>query len=1681
MFGMSLLQNLSTRPPTPPKEPEVALPPEIDNAIDEALEFLGSEFGTPVGEDTANATLDTPSQTPSSSAELANRGSRSESGHKKVNFTPFVQWDFHNPPIHPPTAISIPVKPLAPSKDRKVSKSILKPFRQAVMNSMASIPYDSLSSMLQSAIVKLSGDDVAARSEAYNTCFSTLQNLDSCPNSDILIEHSTTFLRFIRRDMEPRPNPTPQELKLPVAAIKFLVSLVRIPEVSAEFENEEIIPIVDMSIATLFTATAAKMLLTHHLFFLYQQKFGPRIITPDRANKLITAMIVIHDKISGNGVRAYRLLIYRRLMDQCPHIMRHRVGDWIVNLFTTMICNKKELRDQAIELGILTSIRFGGNADTSRLVFELLDKEFEGKTFSYHAIERLQAFLKHKDPTAPRVWAVTVLFLRGRFDKGEKHWAWFKPWIHLATDCVNSPDRTIKMETNMAWNRLIFAVMPESKTMPAVQGMLKAPVVANLMKERDFVKGVGRTVMSTYFCLLYYSLRPTPRFEQLDHYWDDYVASVLSEFGPKSPDNFFYGCSILQSLFRLKKVWNENRANEEPPLFDVDELPSIEPRWIRSRLSKILNLLTPFLVNRSAWDPVDDERMDGSFEHDQVDSLGMTTWIAVMDAVREAGLKEITVSLDLKNAIASVVNSLHQIAQAFRDFDKGDFHANKAFSALVDCAMEKLGPSHFTERLLLRTNSSGFEVAPTPSSRAQVEGTVLSPMAHLFILQVSMASDRLSLSVNADLLRTTVTRCFHSLATRQHKLDFLGDLAESLETLRSESSIRQDVLDEMVDLFIELCEETVTASAVQLVSQPLSTGHVLALVRILSHTVPFIEAKRLPRILYAHAVKAARGISGDAGVLLAVTEPQSRHITNWIAQNSPEKCERLLVYATLIVDNDTRPRLGAVERARRTMYGGVSPISERQQNPDLAHTNIWGLVDAALLYGYAHIGLSSDMVVAYSKFLEAIRRHIARSARSFHALVRFAQDGFACLLLDEKRNIKDASKLPDGSRVLGSILSLWQDITEKYRTDFQATSPSPDWLESVERLVLAGLNSPRESIANVSVLLWNDIVELSSTRNLNISFPSSLIKAAKRLRTISDVHLPAAFITEETETATTPRTLITFSDYGSQHSQSPIAVRPLGPARNHNRLSPMPKQTTKKMVSPQPNLTPRRKFRHEDSQIQFEPIPSSSPMRADETQNLTEHQKEVAERQKADSEAMFRDIQPSTPLVINSDVVVVSSDSESDDGEMLHPATPEIGPVHDGVDDDVPSSPIAASVTRRQHRSSSTTKSPRGLQIPSSPPEKAAEKEVPLSIGSELDDESDLFQSIASGSLQQQPTVPEDIQDVEMTSAVNEIEDKATVVPSLAEAEPLDIEMGNNGNQSPSALSSDDLPSSQLVAELLASQSSPQRPVVVEVINGPVATRQTTIPELHNSLPTQVLLKTITTLDDAFPNGPPETQINSSFEGSATTGTDRSQQSLTSSTSASQSTQTKRGPGRPRKRQPSNRHSMSDITPEPPVTNAVPEAVVPKTIIPETGASVPSIELSLIQDSEEQQLDTQQPRLRTPSAKLLASRESSYDSSSKERLTRKSASQDSSPQKRQKIMDGKAMAVAPMADETVLPDETGAVDQAEGSQRVIATPTSIVERLKALIAEGSTISWGLDDQRTLNDLGFEVLAMARGR
>ena len=360
-------------------------------------------------------------------------------------------------------------------------------------------------------------------------------------------------------------------------------------------------------------------------------------------------------------------------------------------------------------------------------------------------------------------------------------------------------------------------------------------------------------------------------------------------------------------------------------------------------------------------------------------------------------------------------------------------------------------------------------------------------------------------------------------------------------------------------------------------------------------------------------------------------------------------------------------------------------------------------------------------------------------------------------------------------------MKLWSCIANKLQDIANFDSAT---LARLEQTLNAGLTSRHRTIVSHSILLWNGTFGKAK----GFEYPQELRKILSKLSCIAEISLPGILASEDSEHveigafdfADTPsdleevgspmRSVSSVLKSSARPSALPVHARN-DPAEYPRRLIPKPllKIGEKRQQKMTPTKTPPR-LRHDDSQIQFAAIQSSSPISpAFDSQLLTARQKEVRERQNKETSAMFSDIrsspktrpfqtrdQESAPGVLDRSRVNLPTSPKSNPPVVPHSAPiepllsssptpctrrtanekaapaaiPAVDANHHGEDsslEDIPSSPPVP-LPRRQYLSKQTAPPSVFKGTRSSPLKQTRDRESPLllrrSLSSSIDKSS---------------------------------------------------------------------------------------------------------------------------------------------------------------------------------------------------------------------------------------------------------------------------------------------------------------------------------------------------------------------
>ncbi|KAF4312841.1 hypothetical protein GTA08_BOTSDO11929 [Botryosphaeria dothidea] len=706
--SLTVFDDLPLRPPTPPRE--------ADKYIDEALQFLSDSFE--VEEATGNAPanpepafVNTPPQhSPASSAEQANGSSR----RKRVDFSPWTAYHSVNDPATSRRGLpGSPLRPLPQPRDPRTLKSILKAHEPPVTQPSTPNPghhsnmSDDFATMLGGLLKQLDGKSRLHKLDTYMALLNILKTYDGKPDTKALVGKMELMAIYIQRDMRATNSQTGGlDVQLALQALKLLVALMEISPVAARIPDGFRTFFLDKAIETFSDATAPKQWVNHVLHAFYQQRFV-RMMNADRANRAITALKDIEDRVSGNNVIICRMLAYQTLLNQQQSVMVSRSSDWIQHVFHGLLSSNKDIRMRAIELSTVAGITVGDLAQISRVTMETLAKEIEeGKNYGDYFTDRLTEMLSNGETAqhVPHIWAAVSLLLRNRRRKLEG-WKLLRRWLQVFQKCVNSSNKEVAIQANCAWNRFVYTLKPDHTTSQAFRHLLRQAIVAQFDRkgsDKD-AQRMKRSAFSSYCNLLYYSLPPTAPIEQLDLYWQEFVVEVLPCIIRKERKGSTMACKVLTALFKRNqaKLWKENLAVESP-MISLENIMALDPRWTRQRLR---NVLPPFelCLASAPWtcnSPSDELPSETPVK---------TMWVALMNTIAEAGSKEVTASMDFKEACAQIMNLFHRIwanyPKSLGQEDDSEHAWIDKFSFLVLSTVEILGPV-----VLLRKIQDGIAV-----------------------------------------------------------------------------------------------------------------------------------------------------------------------------------------------------------------------------------------------------------------------------------------------------------------------------------------------------------------------------------------------------------------------------------------------------------------------------------------------------------------------------------------------------------------------------------------------------------------------------------------------------------------------------------------------------------------------------------------------------------------------------------------------------------------------------------------------------------------------------------------------------------------------------------------------------------------------------------------------------------
>ncbi|KAK2761310.1 hypothetical protein FQN54_001832 [Arachnomyces sp. PD_36] len=1222
------LSALAARPPTPPR-------------VSSRSEISGQAGNRPGSNDILPGTPE--ESPPSSQAGLTS--SQPEPGSKRVIFSPWTDYIKPLPFTKSSSQSKLPLKALRPSNECKPSKSILKASTTNVPRSptenLRTDDPGSLATMWESVVQQLSGESRNSRLDAYMHLFGALKAYDGMLEENGMPEKIGLVTQFIQRDIRQESGEyETQEINLVSYALKLLTVLVWNPQLAVYLLDEFRSFVIDRATAALQDTRTPKTIISHYMYLLATQTFQQKIMTASRALKLVTILQSITDHINGNAVIAQRLMIYQRLLIQAKSTMATHANLWIQHLFTGLFHHIKDTRTKAVAFGLQAATTFGPNLSISNAVRATLTTQLDdGRKYLSEMAEHLTRMIssREKGVHVPPIWSIVVLLLRTRKSPVER-WEHFKEWLLIIQKCFNCSDAAIKTQAMIAWNRFVSAVYPGESTGLSMVRMLSKPIISQI--ERRKIEKLGTqpnpTAFSSYCNLLYYAFRPSTSHKHLDLFWKEYVSGPYSTVFSSGPTINDRASQVLSSLLwnPQLKIWSENRANDATKL-EPDELPVLDCKWVRSRVSSVLEVFES-LFKTSMW------REDDLLHESNI----ALAWTSFSKALGEASSKEIKPSSETMHAIASILGMFQRLwnrgPEALNvDADCGDEDAFlNRFRFLAKTVVSSMGPIPFTENLLLKSSTKeAFQTANnTPTHRRpNADGGCKTPILHFLQLIGTLPATVTPGPAYRLLISDVLEICSHARSSRGSRLELCRQFGELHLHNPLNDQFARYVWEVTSDL-VKDCLNTTSTDTTKGRDGSLSRDHVNIIIKILEAGVQFTESSSEWSQLTNTLVEVVRTQRREDIAAITIIESLSECLQK---QNINTAVTHTGVLLKLAIQADNAP--SESHYSPRPFKFTSYPSPHQAQQSEFGYEKLINLTENTLFNAYRQFEeLDSSTVL---NFLEAVDSSLHSCPSDVRAVaLENLQGGTSLWLADRDHRL--GVNLGADRKLLATVRKLSKTVATTIQ---ELTEHDGHQLTRFEDIISSGLETYHKSIANTFIVMWNGTFGLQSY----LEYPESVESALRKLEPFVDLQLPSfPRATESQEGEPTPPEFLNtqddLSNLASQtksFDQQKIISSPLNLVLSSRLNSSSPANRSGNQPPSSTVTTPksgrRRRRRHDDSQVEFVAVESSPSKRHEngderESQYLTEHQREVKERQRNESSTIFPDFKSSSPSAVGN-------------------------------------------------------------------------------------------------------------------------------------------------------------------------------------------------------------------------------------------------------------------------------------------------------------------------------------------------------------------------------------------------------------------------------------------------------------
>ncbi|PTB74036.1 hypothetical protein M440DRAFT_1382173 [Trichoderma longibrachiatum ATCC 18648] len=1272
----SNLESLPPRPPTPPREAGKESDPTVKTILSRASSSDPQDsLQTP-------PTANTPTSTDVPASQLMSSRTR-----KRVVWSAHTEYkdpvDYRSiERLHRSSPISVP------SPASKPIKGILKPSPSPNPLVSSGSEFDlvlgqpNMIEMLDSTIKQLAGADRDSKLDAYMTLSRALKASNNLPDRVALQDKMSLFMHFIQRDITSKSDNGALDSSLVNHALTLLATFLHFPAIASTLTSDFGVFIVDHSIRAFEDASSPKDVVRHLMQVIAFQNFSPKVMTSDRVGRLVAALHQIENHLKGKSIVMSRLHIYRRLVKQARlHMVAH--SNWLKDMLLDMLSTIKDIRAQAISLGTEAGFALRSEKQLMRKASEIFQTANEDQTYIEYYIKRLQEMLKDKASASavPQIWSAIILYMRCPLER----WQYYNPWLTLVQFAFNSADATTKQEANYAWNRYIYLTLADSKPSPKILGTLCQPLLSQLRrranpKQLEEAVRLQRTVIGGVCNLYYYAFAPGNDKLSLDSTWEVTVEPILSllvdlDGKPEIPgDCLMQAGRILTSLLDMvtPRMWRQDRITELPPA-NPDELPPLDSKWVRRNCDKIFGTARPILSRRF---------------HDLAnkESLLYRLWSAFVGAIAAASAKDIKVSEDTAKFFAHTFGLISMVWRtgipASSSLPASAFLAS--IRNFIDILVKALGMLPFTEKKLAMTVVDTYESFTAPSQsqgRSNSSGIVRTPLHHLFSMLASAPPGISDDEALSEFFLCVFEPFFQGKPTKA-RLELTQELLQLLPRDSPSPSGPWLLAAQNLSLSLDKNESAGSLTGSGKLLGPKYRDITSLLERGLDghHQLPSERWFSLFERLSEHVAQQL----GDAGRALVVVEPLAKALlASWEKSDIQKPSTTTLKATRVLFDVAKLPRDQTALNTARQRLWGTSLVAARAGSLD-PFDNLYKLGNQVLQTFYSRMSVfDSDGEIV--PFMESIEGYLVRSFSQLgvKAVTNF-QTGLRFWIEDEK----SYHEHDEESLLSKTLIHLWDRTSTKLAGRGRLTK---DEFGQMEPLLTAAFKSKLPAIVDTTIELWNVLARDEENLACSDSLKSVASDAgSKKQQLLAKAKNGDAFGAQQPSLDQPPdgSGLVVLSS-----SSSRLDKQAASSSRATTRLSAQKRRKEETLDTSRTKSTKRTstpKLRHDNSQVIFAPVPSSSPPPADDSQHLTERQKEVRERQR-EAEHIYSDMRTSSsppPEEASPKPAEASVPAESHAGEttprrgasfdnlISSTPTPRRGQLMQVDDNDPPSSPL---------------------------------------------------------------------------------------------------------------------------------------------------------------------------------------------------------------------------------------------------------------------------------------------------------------------------------------------------------------------------------------------------------------------